>query len=405
MSEHDHTEFAPPAITGPGWYRDPAPDAPVYGRRYWDGEQWTDQISPQPVRPVTGAVSAPMPPTPTAATGAAAGTAAGGSVGGPASSSQLLTLPPPTGAPAFSANTPAPGWPPPVLQPYAPAAPPARSNRSLWWGLGIAALCVAIIAGGLVFVGRSGDDSSSNGSASSRESATASVFAPEQPNVVVYVDPFVDGATLSQAFDAANAAITSKGLPFSLAQDLDARTLMLTWHGTDRADFAMDALNARDAVRGLPHVLGVERPSAATAPYCGTVPRPDMDSNAQAVARALVHLYLGEQGLSYKIHQLSDTVGEADQLVQIRIDDAFINELAAVPLDGVAKQHRDRVLQLRRQYDATLQTAAQILRDSQPGFRRTSDQGVVQRDASTDELDVLRHDLGFTPSHCRFLAP
>jgi len=45
-----------------GWYPDPDPQAPEpKGQRYWDGQQWTEHVSPPPGQPVLGQPTARQP--------------------------------------------------------------------------------------------------------------------------------------------------------------------------------------------------------------------------------------------------------------------------------------------------------------------------------------------------------
>jgi hypothetical protein len=177
-----------------GWYRDPAPGAGAFARRYYDGERWTEQVS-------GGAVPAAAPAVPVAPV--APGTA-----------------PPGPGAAAATMLPARPGaWTPPPGPLGPPLGPPGRPHRGRkpWFVAGAVVILVALAAAAIVL----------RGSGSSHPSAWDARVAPiaEQVAKARGLDfdhpvkvSFVEDAEFRKFFEAPDGAPGRKAAARALAQ-------------------------------------------------------------------------------------------------------------------------------------------------------------------------------------------
>jgi Protein of unknown function (DUF2510) len=400
MSEQgDPREFDPPALTAPGWYRDPAPGAPAFGRRYWDGAHWTDQLSPQPPKPV--ARPTPYVPPTTRTSGAAAGAAAT-----PPIEAQLATLPPPTGLPLERAPQATASWPPAGVGAPPPPPPgplPKRSwysNGLLWWAVGVAVLVAVAIA---VIATR--DDGSSATLETPRLTAPKPVDVAGQPNVIAYVDPSTDAGTMTRLMAATTRDLAAKALPFSASADTVNHAILLTPNHPGRSQ--LEIFDAASLLQGKPSVLGVQTPTTLNAPYCGTVPSNQMDATSRAVAHAFMLLQLGEQDLDFSLRRETGDLTAGDLRTQIAVDEGFRRALTAASVTGPEAAATRDALATRALYDTYLDRAAQLLArgDGDNAHTQLELARDVRDNAGSDALDRLIALFGFPPMNCRFTTP
>jgi hypothetical protein len=246
-------------------------------------------------------------------------------------------------------------------------------------------------------------------------SSTSSGAAPhpcravalDRPAVIGYLDPSFPPDSVCKVARSAQKAITDKGLPFTVSADDVNRTVILRADGTDSTHLRRDVSAATRLLRPMSPVLGVETAaSPASPPFCGTVPRERMDPSKRAVANALVGLHLGEQDFGYYAESVDMKVTLNVLLIQARVDEGFIRQLARIRLHGAAAAAKQRLLDDRAAYDATLLSAARSLNaNDQAAAQRAVPVFHQQRDTSAEDLDALRSALGFADNTCFFTTP
>lgn len=310
-----------------------------------------------------------------------------------------FTLPPPVRPPTFGV------WPPPSPPVVSTEdRPPSKAPR--WVGPTIAGLCVAVIVVGIVIARSLGHDDEV-ARASRFASRPVPVVAPGHPSVIAYLDPKFPVDSISRVEESATKAVAARGLPFVVSADIGNHTVMLT--ANVGAGFQLsrgDVLTAYSLLRGMPHVLGVEAPTARGIPYCGTVPSAGRDPSTQSVADALLGLHLGEQDLEYYFRDLHGRIDVNSFLFQIRVDQEFRDRLASVALQGAAAEDQRRFLVDRAQFDATLETAAHQVNIGDDHDAHVSiEKARHERDVASHDLNKLRADLGLPANTCFFSYP